>query len=50
MRRVAAPADYVGGAADLGAGIPANTEVAVKLFIDASATTQAGYRLYAFYP
>jgi predicted Zn finger-like uncharacterized protein len=50
VRRVLLPADYVGGGADLGAGIPANTEVPVKLFIDASATTQAGYRLYAFYP
>ena len=50
VRRVLLPADYVGGGADLGAGIPAETEVPVKLFIDASATTQAGYRLYAFYP
>jgi predicted Zn finger-like uncharacterized protein len=50
VRRVLLPADYVGGGADLNAGIPANTEVPVKLFIDASATTQAGYRLYAFYP
>ena len=31
-------------------GLPANSEVPVKLFIDASATTQAGYRLYVFYP
>ena len=45
-----APADYAGGTADLAAGIAANGEVPVKVFIDASATTQAGYRLYLFYP
>ncbi len=50
VRRALAPADYAGGTADLAAGIPPNGEVAVKLFIDASATTQAGYRLYLFYP
>jgi hypothetical protein len=50
VRRALAPAEYVGAGADLAAGIAANAEVPVKLFIDASATTQAGYRLYAFYP
>ncbi len=50
VRRALAPADYVTGAADVGAGIPGNSDVAVRLFIDASATTQAGYRLYLFYP
>ena len=50
VRRALAPAEYAGGTADIAAGIPANGEVAVKLFIDASATTQAGYRLYLFYP
>jgi predicted Zn finger-like uncharacterized protein len=50
VRRALAPGEYAGGTADVGAGIPANGEVAVKLFIDASATTQAGYRLYLFYP
>lgn len=49
VRRVFAPTEYLGGTADLAAGIPANADVAVKLFIDASATTQAGYRLYLFY-
>jgi hypothetical protein len=39
-----------GGTADLESGIHPNTEVMVKLFIDASATTQAGYRVYLFYP
>ena len=50
MRRALLPADYAGGAADLVPGFRRNTEVPVKLFIDASATTQAGYRLYVFYP
>jgi predicted Zn finger-like uncharacterized protein len=50
VRRVLAPSDYAGGAADLSKGIPPNAEIPVKLFIDASATTQAGYLLYMFYP
>ena len=50
VRRALAPAEYAGGTADLAGGMPANGEVAIKLFIDASATTQAGYRLYMFYP
>jgi predicted Zn finger-like uncharacterized protein len=50
VRRALAPTDYASGTADIGGGIPANGEVVVKLFIDASATTQAGYRLYLFYP
>jgi hypothetical protein len=50
VRRAFAPADYAGGTADIGLGLPSNGEVAIKLFIDASATSQAGYRLYLFYP
>jgi hypothetical protein len=50
VRRVLAPGDYAGGTANIATGIPANGEVAAKLFIDASATAQAGYRLYLFYP
>jgi predicted Zn finger-like uncharacterized protein len=50
VRRALAPADYLTGAAEAEGGIPGGSEVAVKLFIDASATTQAGYRLYLFYP
>ena len=50
VRRVLTPSDYAGGAADLSKGIASNTEVPVKLFIDASATTQAGYLLLIFYP
>jgi predicted Zn finger-like uncharacterized protein len=50
VRRALAPAEYAGGTADLQGGIAANGEIALKVFIDASATSQAGYRLYMFYP
>ncbi len=50
VRRALTPADYASGTADTGAGIPGNGEVPVRLFIDASATSQAGYRLYLFFP
>jgi predicted Zn finger-like uncharacterized protein len=50
VRRALAPADYAGGTVDPSAGIAANGEIALKVFIDASATAQAGYRLYMFYP
>lgn len=49
-RRVLAPPDYVGGTTDLAAGMPPNREFLVKVFIDASSTTQEGYLLYPFYP
>ena len=50
VRRAFAPQEYASGTADLDSGIPANGELSVKLFIDASATTQAGYQVYLFYP
>jgi len=50
VRRVFTPQEYVGGTVDLASGIPGNGELNVKLFIDASATTQAGYQVYVFYP
>ena len=50
VRRALAPAEYAGGTADLEGGIAPNGEIALKVFIDASATFQAGYRLYMFYP
>ena len=50
VRRALAPPEYAGGTVDVASGIARNGEVAVKLFIDASATTQAGYRVYLFYP
>ena len=50
VRRALAPTEYVSGTVNTTAGIAGNGEVPVKLFIDASATTQAGYRLYLFFP
>ena len=50
VRRAFAPNEYVSGTVDQNAGLAGNGEVALKLFIDASATQQAGYRLYLFYP
>jgi predicted Zn finger-like uncharacterized protein len=50
VRRAFAPQEYAGGTANLGTGISANAELGVKLFIDASATSQAGYQVYLFYP
>jgi predicted Zn finger-like uncharacterized protein len=50
VRRAFAPGEYVSGTVDQSTGLAGNGEVALKLFIDASATQQAGYRLYLFYP
>ena len=50
VRRALAPKEYAGGTADLQSGIVPNAELAIKLFIDASASTQVGYRVYLFYP
>jgi hypothetical protein len=50
VRRAFAPVDYIGGTADASTGIPGNGEKLLRMFIDASATAQAGYRLYLFYP
>ncbi|GIK86025.1 MAG: hypothetical protein BroJett026_15060 [Betaproteobacteria bacterium] len=50
VRRALAPAEYLGAAHDAIAGIAGHAAVAVRLFVDASATTQSGYRVYLFYP
>jgi predicted Zn finger-like uncharacterized protein len=50
VRRAFAPTEYMGGTTDVNAGLPGNGDAPLKLFIDASATQQAGYRLYLFYP
>jgi predicted Zn finger-like uncharacterized protein len=50
VRRAFAPGEYLSGAADVDSGIAGNGELAVKLFIDASTTSQAGYQVYLFYP
>jgi len=49
-RRAFAPGEYAAAGADPARGIPANGENVVTLFVDASETSQAGYRLYLFYP
>jgi predicted Zn finger-like uncharacterized protein len=50
VRRALAPAEYSSSTQDVAKGIAGNGEVAVKLFVDASATVQSGYRVYLFYP
>jgi predicted Zn finger-like uncharacterized protein len=50
VRRAFAPVEYVSGVADPESGIAGNAELQVKLHIDASATSQAGYQVYLFYP
>ena len=50
VRRSLSPDDYAGGTVDLQRGLASNAEIALKVFIDASATSQAGYRLDMFYP
>lgn len=50
VRRALAPGEYLGATVDAVKGIAGNGEVAVRLFVDASATVQSGYRVYLFYP
>ena len=50
VRRAFAPSEYLPGNVDRDAGIAGNHEQLVRLFIDASTSNQAGYRLYLFYP
>jgi predicted Zn finger-like uncharacterized protein len=50
VRRAFGPQEYLSGAADPASGLAANSELAIRLFIDASATSQAGYQVYLFYP
>ena len=50
VRRALSPPEYVSGTVNTATGIAPNGEIPVKLFIDASATVQAGYRLYLFFP
>ncbi|MBU6494153.1 MAG: DUF3426 domain-containing protein, partial [Burkholderiales bacterium] len=49
VRRVLTPDDYL-AAGTRSPGLAAHSERQVRLFLDASATRQAGYRLYLFYP
>jgi hypothetical protein len=49
VRRVLAPQDYLGKAVGTQAGFGANTEIAIKVFIEGSQIKAIGYRLYLFY-
>jgi len=48
VRRVLAPQDYLGKAVNTQAGFAANTEIAIKVFIEGSQVKATGYRLYLF--
>jgi predicted Zn finger-like uncharacterized protein len=50
VRRVLAPQDYLGKAVNTQTGFAANTETAIKVFIEGSQVKATGYRLYLFYP
>jgi hypothetical protein len=50
VRRAFAPSEYLDGGVRRDAGLAGNHEQSLRLLIDASATTQAGYRVYLFYP
>jgi predicted Zn finger-like uncharacterized protein len=50
VRRVLAPQDYLGKAVNTQAGFAANSEFAIKVFIEGSQVKATGYRLYLFYP
>lgn len=50
VRRVLQPHDYLDKAVNIQAGFAANTESAIKVFVEASQVKAIGYRLYLFYP
>ena len=50
VRRVLAPQDYLARAVSIHAGFAANSEIAIKVFIEGSQVKATGYRLYLFYP
>jgi predicted Zn finger-like uncharacterized protein len=50
VRRVLAPQDYIGKNANVAAGFAANSEIAIKVYIEGSQVKATGYRLYLFYP
>ena len=50
VRRAFAPSEYLDAGVRRDAGLAGNHEQSLRLLIDASATTQAGYRAYLFYP
>jgi predicted Zn finger-like uncharacterized protein len=49
-RRVLDVRDYLGRGPGADAGFPANTELPVKVYMEASSLKATGYRLYLFFP
>ncbi|WP_153110933.1 DUF3426 domain-containing protein [Propionivibrio limicola] len=49
-RRVFAPADYLPAKLAPTKAFPANTDIAIRLWIEAREVEASGYRLYVFYP
>jgi predicted Zn finger-like uncharacterized protein len=49
-RRVLGVRDYLGRSAGAAAGFPANSEVPVKIYMEATSLKATGYRLYLFFP
>ena len=49
-RRVLGSQDYVARGASIEAGFPGNSELPVKVYMEASSLKATGYRLYLFYP
>ncbi len=50
VRKVFLPAEYLAQGAEVRAGFAANGDIAVNLWLDATAVGASGYRLYLFYP
>lgn len=49
-RRVFLPQEYLPADAAIGAGLPANAEVPIRLYLDTGSILASGYRVYFFYP
>ena len=49
-RRVLGVRDYLGRGTSVEAGFPGNSELPVKIYVEASSLKATGYRLYLFYP
>ena len=50
VRRVLTPQEYAGKAAGAKPGFAANSEMAIKVYIEGSQVKATGYRVYLFYP
>lgn len=49
-RRIFLPNEYLPATTDIRAGMPASSEIALKLNLDTADLNAAGFRLYVFYP